>query len=266
MKRLIAYILMLCGILALMPTGVAEDANAAIVVEGEGSKAYILTVADKAYLLGYADHAALTAAKVDYVVHYCTHEEHAAQKQSLAEQLNATLAPVTDLPAELQAEGAVLYGKLAFSAEKKVDNQETIDCLGNYLKFAASTNEASVNVRETPTTKGKRVDKLKRGDVLTVVAQVVNEKGEIWYQVELANGKTGYIRSDLLEVADAVPESKENAANQDKKENRYIGNKKSKVFHRPSCDHLPSSKNSVYFSSRSYAVSKGYKPCSHCDP
>ena len=270
MKRLMACVLLLCVLFSLSSLGLTEEKNADVVVLGENSKAYLISVEDKTYLLGYADQDALSAEaadyKVDYVVQYCTHTEHMTLKQELALGLNAEIITVEELPEQMRAEGAVIHGNWAFSGEKKAVEAETFDCLGNYLKFAASTNEASVNVRKTPSTKGDRVDKLKRGDILTVTGQVVNDKGEIWYQVELANGKVGYIRSDLLESADEVPETKEATATENKKEQRYIGNKKSKVFHRSSCSHLPSSKNIVYFSSRSYAVSKGYKPCSHCNP
>ena len=270
MKRFVAYILLLCTMFSFVSIADAEDANNALVIESESTKAYLVNMMEKTYLLGYVEPAILEAKmpgqNVDYVVQYCTHEEHVAQKQELANQLNAALITVDELPEQMQVGTAVVFNSWAFSAEEKVSGVETFDCVGNYLRFAASTNESSVNVRETPTTKGKRVDKLKRGDVLTVIGQVVNDKGETWYQVELANGKVGYIRSDLLSVADEVPETKETAAAEDKKETRYIGNKKSKVFHRPGCGHLPSSKNIVYFSSRSYAIAKGYKPCSICDP
>jgi len=46
----------------------------------------------------------------------------------------------------------------------------------------------------------------------------------------------------------------------------YVGNKNSKVFHRPSCSYLPSPENRVYFSTRQDAVNAGYTPCSYCKP
>lgn len=273
MKRLLSIILVVCCMMSCGMLGIAEEAdntNVVQIVEGQSMSAYLYTCEDKCYLLGCIDYDVIVLAqpdlRIDYVVQYCEHDEHTAAKQSLAEQLNAAVVSSSELPAQMLLGDVIICDDYAFSADKKEEEHQTLDCLGNYLKFAASTNEASVNVRETPTTKGSRVDKLKRGDTLTVVGQVVNDKGETWYQVELANGKSGYIRSDLLELADEVPETKENTAQEDKKEQRYIGNKNSKVFHRPNCNHLPSSKNIVYFSSRSYAVSKGYKPCSHCDP
>ena len=269
-KRLLSIVLLVCCMLSCGMFGYAEDSNPMQMISGQGMNAYLVTEADKTYLFGCIDYDTLVGAQpevlVDYVVQYCEHEEHIAAKQALATQLSAAVVTTVDLPAAFLGDGAIVCGEYAFSADKKSVEQQTMDCLGNYLKFAASTNEASVNVRATPTTKGQRVEKLKRGETLTVLGQVVNDKGEIWYQVELADGKQGYIRSDLLETADAVPETKETAEKECKKESRYIGNKKTKVFHRPSCGHLPSSKNIVYFSSRSYAVTKGYKPCSICDP
>ncbi len=46
----------------------------------------------------------------------------------------------------------------------------------------------------------------------------------------------------------------------------YIGNSRSKKFHKPNCRSLPQENNSVYFSSRSEAVNAGYSPCGNCNP
>jgi len=46
----------------------------------------------------------------------------------------------------------------------------------------------------------------------------------------------------------------------------YIGNLRTKVFHRPSCANLPSDKNRVTFSTRDEAIRKGYRPCRNCNP
>lgn len=50
------------------------------------------------------------------------------------------------------------------------------------------------------------------------------------------------------------------------KEDAYIGNKNTKVFHRPDCSYLPAEKNKVKFSTRSEAVELGYAPCGTCKP
>ena len=46
----------------------------------------------------------------------------------------------------------------------------------------------------------------------------------------------------------------------------YIGNKNSKVFHKPTCANLPMEKNRREFSSRSDAINAGYRPCQNCNP
>ena len=44
----------------------------------------------------------------------------------------------------------------------------------------------------------------------------------------------------------------------------YIGNLKSRVFHRPDCSNLPAAKNQIRLPSREEALEKGYRPCKNC--
>ena len=46
----------------------------------------------------------------------------------------------------------------------------------------------------------------------------------------------------------------------------YIGNRRSKKFHKPTCSGLPQEDNREYFSSRADAVNDGYEPCKLCKP
>lgn len=46
----------------------------------------------------------------------------------------------------------------------------------------------------------------------------------------------------------------------------YIGNKKSKKFHYPSCHSLPAEHNQVILNSREEAISQGYSSCGNCRP
>ena len=46
----------------------------------------------------------------------------------------------------------------------------------------------------------------------------------------------------------------------------YIGNKKSMVFHLPTCPNLPAEKNQVHFETRDEAVAAGYHACGNCHP
>lgn len=49
---------------------------------------------------------------------------------------------------------------------------------------------------------------------------------------------------------------------------KFIGNKNSKKFHKPSCDSVNamSDKNKVYFDNRKDALYEGYTPCKNCNP
>ena len=94
---------------------------------------------------------------------------------------------------------------------------------------------------------------LRAGDRLTVTAVTPIDDEASWYALQLPDGTIGYLRSDSI-----VPEMTMEAA--------YIGNAKSKVFHRPTCKNLPSEKNAVELSSRDEAVKQGYTPCGNCDP
>lgn len=126
------------------------------------------------------------------------------------------------------------------------------------------TNTKSVNVRLTPSTKGKKVTSLDKGTVVEIVSETTGNDGKTWYQIKTPDGKDGYIRSDLLDDTNeeaTKPEEKKEASG-----DKYIGNKNTKKFHRSSCGSLPAPKNQVYFDSRDYAISKGYDPCKKCNP
>ena len=53
---------------------------------------------------------------------------------------------------------------------------------------------------------------------------------------------------------------------EDPKAEGYIGNRKSKVFHRPSCPNLPAERNRIRFDSRDGALDAGFKACGNCNP
>jgi competence protein ComEC len=56
------------------------------------------------------------------------------------------------------------------------------------------------------------------------------------------------------------------SATQEPEEETYIGNRRSKVFHRASCANLPKAENQVGLSSRQAALDAGYSPCGNCKP
>lgn len=271
----LVFILLLC-----FPLLAFADTLTALPMQTEQTHAVLLQSEDSFSLVGCGDVTAVSAElqqrniqQLAYVFSACEHPEHMTGCEEIATQFGAEYIDFSEVPESTpltvsRSDGVLLVSSdkasYAFTSNEAVKDTISFLCDGSLLPFKAATNEASVNVRAETSTKAKRVGKLKRGVALTVLDVLENDKNEIWYQIQLSDGTTGYIRSDLLSIVSE--EEVAEIAEETQKENRYIGNKKSKVFHRPSCGSLPSGKNQVYFSSRSYALAKGYKPCSHCDP
>ena len=46
----------------------------------------------------------------------------------------------------------------------------------------------------------------------------------------------------------------------------YIGNKRSKIFHRYNCRLLPEYRNQIKFSNSEEAIRENYTPCGNCQP
>lgn len=69
---------------------------------------------------------------------------------------------------------------------------------------------------------------------------------------------------DKISVTEAKPGSGGTAATT----GNYVGNKNSRVFHKPSCSSIKKTKdeNKAYFKERSDAVNQGYSPCKRCNP
>ncbi len=68
----------------------------------------------------------------------------------------------------------------------------------------ATITEDSVNVREGAGTAYNSVGKAKKGDTVTVTGEATGTDNNTWYQVTFGNNKQGYIRSDLLQLGEAV--------------------------------------------------------------
>ena len=205
---------------------------------------------------------------------------------------------LTVLSAELNNSGEVWYAvelpngirgyirsDLLVRSEKRetaVDSASSGKAAGSQkdqiTSFRAKATQAAVNVRQEANTSSGKVGQIKRGEILTVLSQVINSADECWYMVRLSDGTSGYIRSDLLIETDEMevkqasyqnPGSKKTTAAKSTAKTSsgsYIGNKNSKKFHRKSCHTLPKESNRVHFSSREKAISSGYKPCKNCDP
>ena len=61
-------------------------------------------------------------------------------------------------------------------------------------------NTLSVRVRKKTSTQSKKVASLEKGEIVTVLGEEVKKNGDLWYQVETARGKTGYVLSDYLSI------------------------------------------------------------------
>lgn len=64
----------------------------------------------------------------------------------------------------------------------------------------ATVTESSVNVRKGPSSTDAKVTGLKAGAVVEVTGEAVGADGKTWYQVN-ADGKSGFIRADLVEAS-----------------------------------------------------------------
>lgn len=76
----------------------------------------------------------------------------------------------------------------------------------------AQTNKPAVNVRQSPQSNGAIVDKLRNGTNVTVIGEEISN-GALWYAVKLDNGKSGYVKGELLTlgaqagVANGIPQT-----------------------------------------------------------
>lgn len=61
-------------------------------------------------------------------------------------------------------------------------------------------NTLSVRVRKKSTTQSKQVATLDKGESVTVLGEETKKNGNVWYQVETAKGKTGFVLSDYLSI------------------------------------------------------------------
>ena len=65
---------------------------------------------------------------------------------------------------------------------------------------AATIIADSVMIRDDASTDAGIIGSLNEGDEVTIVDQVTDGEGYVWYCVQLENGNYGYVRSDLVSV------------------------------------------------------------------
>lgn len=100
--------------------------------------------------------------------------------------------------------------------------------------------------------------------------KALEEAGAAVYRTDLQG--TIVMASDGRQVTAAGVDKTVNGRNtisttgEEKDEPYYIGNVKSRVFHRPDCNNLPADRNQIRLDSRSKALEAGYRPCPRCRP
>lgn len=266
-------------LLLVLPCALTLAASAPDILPVPGTHALLARCGEETFLIGGEDEQAVAQTipnAIDGVIRLCEHVEYSAAVEALAARYGVSLyAPGDALPLDDAAwQGQTLRLSIggtsyAFGADSAQEGAITYRCDGTPFAYSGNTNESAVNVRAKTSTKSDRVGKLRRGELITILGLTLSEQGEYWYSVQLADGTTGYIRSDLLiPSASGTPvQTVQAAANVPSSSGtRYIGNKNSKVFHRPTCHTLPAPKNQVYADSRDYFISKGFRPCKNCDP
>lgn len=69
-----------------------------------------------------------------------------------------------------------------------------------YAESTGTVNVDSAKVRADASTTADTVSAVSNGGVVTITEEKTDASGNVWYHVTLSDGKTGYIRSDLLTV------------------------------------------------------------------
>ena len=81
--------------------------------------------------------------------------------------------------------------------------------------YAETTGKVTVDtakVRADASTNSDTVKQIASGTTVTVTDKKTDSSGNVWYQVSLSDGTTGYIRSDLLEVTETADAPAEDTA------------------------------------------------------
>ena len=84
---------------------------------------------------------------------------------------------------------AVVFGSVSLEARAETTGTVTVD---------------NAKVRSDASTDSSTVGTLANGTTITVNGEKTDSSGNVWYQVTLSDGKTGYVRSDLMSVTETA--------------------------------------------------------------
>lgn len=76
----------------------------------------------------------------------------------------------------------------------------TSTCFAVEYPCEGIANASSVRVRKKASTSGIQVTTLDKGESVTIFDEEVKQNGDVWYKIETAKGKQGYVLSDYLSV------------------------------------------------------------------
>lgn len=65
-------------------------------------------------------------------------------------------------------------------------------------------NASNVRVRKKASSSGSQILTLKKGEIVQVTEETVKQNGDIWYKIETAKGKTGYVLGDYLSIPETA--------------------------------------------------------------
>ncbi len=99
--------------------------------------------------------------------------------------------------------------------ERENSYTETSATVSDTNVTSATVSTSSANIRKGPSSSDAPVTSAKSGTELTVTGEAAGADGKTWYQVSV-NGKTGFIRSDLVEPV--VTESTDTPSEEDSSE------------------------------------------------
>lgn len=68
--------------------------------------------------------------------------------------------------------------------------------------FAARAVTDNVFIRNDASSEAGAIGTLEEGEEVTILDAVLSGDGYVWYYIQLDNGNTGYVRSDLIEASD----------------------------------------------------------------
>lgn len=73
-----------------------------------------------------------------------------------------------------------------------------------------TVNDNNVNIRSSSSASSNSLGKVNSGDKVTIVEEVKNDSGDLWYKVSTSVGVTGYIKADFVTKGEATTNTNTN--------------------------------------------------------